>query len=438
MIIGREGNPRAGKTYETVRVDLLEALRRDRKVFARINGLSHEAIATYLSRPLSEVEALLTVMTDADVVAMCICETAADGTVTFPHFPIGSLVIVDECHEFWPMGRADLPAPVVNFFAKHGHYTLDIVLLTQSFKEVHRSVKARMQKNNFYTKLDALGSERSYSVRFYSSPAAGKFELIGSEKRSYDPAIFPLYAGIHPDAHSNPAYDVGTTTLWRTLRWPAIGMAIAVVLGIFFIARFFLSPESTAPGVVSASVKPVASGSPDVYEPFPAAPVSTSAPAVVPPAPVPKPVEVLPPGIAYLLALPPDTRPRYLGEIGGRHLVEWREDGGSQVVERLDSLQLSALGWSLQATGYGLLATYKTNSIVFTPWPVEPRFQQSDLVRRAIEESPPLVSGAGALSGPPLVNSQGATSSGGSLSFGQMARYGDHGVAPPGTNSITR
>lgn len=427
MLAGREGQPRSGKSYETVKVDLLEALRRGRRVFARINGLSVPAIAEYLKMTESEVSELLTVMTDSQVREWLVCNASDDGSVNFPHLPIGALVIVDECHEFYPVGRNELPPTVVNFFAKHGHWTLDVLLLTQDFKEVHRSVTRRLQKKNYYTKLDALGAEQRYSVRFYSAPSAGKFELLGSEQRKYDPDIFPLYHGITPQADTNPTYDVGTTTLWRTLRFPAIAMVLAALVGIFFIARFFMTPEAVAhqPKAATSTKPQPASTQPTAV----AVPINAVKPVVPPPPPKPS----LPPQIAYLLELPDEPRPRYLGSIGDLHYVEWRVDGGSEVIERLNSKQLNAMGWSVMPTDYGMTITYKTETIVFTPWPVEPRFQQSERLTRDIRDQPPLVSGPNG-SAPLTSSDPSATGSG--QPFGTMASYGDHGLAPKGTNSI--
>ena len=73
--------------------------------------------------------------------------------------------------------------------------------------------------------------------------------------------------------------------------------------------------------------------------------------------------------------------------VGRRHLVEFRAGGGqSQVLERLDSRQFTALGWSVTPTGYGLRIDYDGETIIFTPWPVDAMFQQSSLVAAAIRD----------------------------------------------------
>lgn len=435
MIFGMEGQPRSGKSHEMVRVHLLENLRAGRKVYARLNGLDHQAIADHLGETRERVDALLITLSQDDVRRVCVCQTQANGDLVFPGLEQGALVIVDECHEFWPVGRAELPPPVADFFAKHGHWGLDLVLATQDFKEIHRSVVRRIQKKNYYTKLDGLGKENWFSVRYFTAPTAGKFEQLGLEKLEYDPAIWKLYKGVQPGVESNAAYMTGTKTLWASIKKPAIMVAAAVVLGIVALVRFFISPESTITTAKEAAP-------PATVQPAPMREISAPPPPVVakPAAPRPSPMpavtappvrEDLPAPIRYLLDLKQKARPRYIGSIGKRHLVEFRAEGGqSQVLERLDSRQLAALGWSVTPTGYGLRIDFDGETIIFTPWPVDALFQQSSLVAATIRNGPPLVASAGAVidgaGQPSPVSSSGAVSapSASGQGYDQVTPYG--------------
>lgn len=373
MIVGKEGQPRSGKSYETVKHDVLEALKAKRRVYARINGLSHERIAEYLGEPLEVIQAQLVVMDDDQVHAWLVCDTQADGSLVFPHVDKGSLVIVDEVHEYWPTGRAPIPKPNADFFAKHGHIGLDVVLMTQDFKEVHRSVIRRMQRKNVYTKLDALGKDASYSIRFYTASVAGKFELTGSEKRDYDPAIWPLYHGIQPGVEGNEVYKTGSKTIWQTAKKPAIFMALALLVGLFFLGRFFLGGGAAKP-TAKKERAPVAelaaqqsASMPQVRAPAASAPATPVTPVV---APAPK-EDVVPPGVRYVLDLASTGRTRYAGAFGDRDMIEFRGNGGGQVLDRFTTEQLWALGWSVIRTGYGALLTAKDQQIIATAWPVD-------------------------------------------------------------------
>ncbi|XQA76267.1 zonular occludens toxin domain-containing protein [Xanthomonas sacchari] len=396
MIVGKEGQPRSGKSFETVKYDIVEAIKAKRKIYARINGLDHDRIAVYLGITPEEVRQLLVVMDDDQVHAWLVCDTQADGSLKFPHIEKGSLVVVDEVHEYWPTGRAPIPKPNADFFAKHGHIGLDVVLMSQDFKEVHRSVIRRMQRKNIYTKLDALGKDQWYSIRFYTASTAGKFELTGSEKREYDPAIYPLYHGIQPGTEGNAVYKTGSRTIWQTAKKPAILMAIALVVGLYFLVRFFTGgavPESAKKPVKEAKavVAEQRVSLPSVKPPQSTAPVTAISPVVPPP----DPNKDLPPGVRYVVDLASSARPRYAGSFGVIDVVEFRANGGGQVLDRFTTAQLWALGWSVDRTAYGAILRSKDRQIIATSWPVDDELgqqsvQTTDRIRDAA--GPPVTS----------------------------------------------
>lgn len=422
MLFGFEGNPRSGKSHDIVRVHILENLRKGRKIYARLNGLNHSGIAEYLGVPVEYVQEHLIALSETQVREWFRCDTADNGSVTFPHFDRGSLIIVDECHAFWPVGRAELPPHVAEFFAKHGHWGLDIVVATQELREVHRTVIRRMQKKTVVTKLDVLGADRSYSVRYMAASSPGKFEQVGVEKRTYDPAIWSLYHGVDPGVETNEPYKVGTITLWRSLRWPAFAMGVLLLAGIFFLVRFFVSPEATIESVSDAPLVSPASAS------LPSAP-APSPPVNAAPAAPPKPPKIeYPAPVQYIIDIKGDARPRYAGSIGDRHILEFRESGGDdRAIERLDSEQLRQMGFDITPTRYGLIAQFRDVAIIFTPWPLEPRFEQSQRTSDALARTPLISNLSPPTSSPPLVSSDAEPAAAGT-SFGSIHAYGDIGV----------
>jgi zona occludens toxin len=395
MIVGKEGQPRSGKSYETVKFDILEAIKAKRRTYARLNGLDHAKIAAYLGLPVEDVQSLLTVMDDDQVHAWLVCDTQADGSLHFPHIENGALVIVDEVHEYWATGRAAIPKANADFFAKHGHIGLDVVLMTQDFKEVHRSVIRRMQRKNVYTKLDALGKDQSYSVRFYTAPAAGKFELTGSEKRDYDPEIWPLYHGIQPGTEGNAVYKTGSRTIWQTAKKPAILMALAVAVGIYFLVRFFAGGGSPQPAKKPVDVVTQAASQQRAALPAVKPPVSTAPVTAISPVAPPDPDKDLPVGVRYVVDLAASGRPRYSGSFGAIDVVEFRATGGGQVLDRFTTAQLWALGWSVDRTAFGAILRARDKEIIVTSWPIgdelgQQSMQTTDRIRDAA--GPPVTS----------------------------------------------
>lgn len=378
MIFGHEGLPRSGKSYEAVLHHILPALRAKRHVYVRLNGVGDklDKIAAHLEMPEEEVRSLVHVMGDKEVVEWCVCDTDNDGGVTFPHIEKHALVVIDEAHEYWPTNRANLPERAANFFAKHGHISLDMVIISQDCKDLHRLIIRRMAKKNTYTKLDALGSDQRYSVRFYAATGTGKYETVGTETRKYDPAVWELYHGVQPGIESNEVYKGNTRTLWKTLRAPSILMGLALIVGVYVLGRFFLL-GSDSTGTADKMKEAVASQKASI----PAmghAPGSQPATVVTKVADAPKQKEVLPAGVQYILDMAVQARARHAGWYGHRDIVEFRALGGGQVLDRFTTEQLWALGWSVKRTEFGVLLSAKGHEIIATTWPVDPFGEQSE------------------------------------------------------------
>jgi zona occludens toxin len=382
MLILLEGPPRAGKSYSAVREHILPALKRGRRVYARLNGLDHAKIAEYLKLPQSRVEELLVLLAHKDVVATLTC--FGDDP---PKFQIenDALVVVDECHDFWVSGRQALPKEQEAFFAKHGHIGLDVVLMTQAVGRLHSAIRQRIERKQVYAKMNALGKSDAYVVRFYAvGDTMGKFEKVGSERHDYDPEIYPLYHGFQPGTENTEAYTEGSKTVWQVIKGPAIVMALALVAGIGAIVYFFTGgkdnlaenavipkQEASIPAVKTAGASQTGS-SPIVQRP------------------VAPPKAKLSPGVSYVVELMRTARPRLLGtyESNGRTrvIVEFRAMQG-QAMDRLTGEQLEDLGFQVTLTRYGAMAKGEGETIIFTQWPIDPIFAQSTATTARIQSA---------------------------------------------------
>ncbi|MGN5707303.1 zonular occludens toxin domain-containing protein, partial [Xanthomonas citri pv. mangiferaeindicae] len=67
MLVFNEGVPRAGKSYDAVKNHILPALKKGRRVFARLNGLRFDRIAKHLGIAESDVQSLLVLVDTKDV-----------------------------------------------------------------------------------------------------------------------------------------------------------------------------------------------------------------------------------------------------------------------------------------------------------------------------------------------------------------------------------
>jgi len=230
---------------------------------------------------------------------------------------------------------------------------------------------SRIAKKNTYTKLDSLGVDTKYSVRFFVATGTGKFESMGSETRTYDPVVWGLYHGVQPGVDENPVYKSNSRTLWKTVKWPAIAMCAVLVIGIGMLARFFTG------GGLAPEREPEPEPSAQVWQPA-AEPMPTPSTTGIAAAPVEPPKPVGPPGIGYIVELLKTARARHAGSYGTQSLVEFRVPGGGAVLDRLTTRQLEALGWTVEVESFGVRLVHGDTTIIATAWPLDLPYQQSE------------------------------------------------------------
>lgn len=383
MLTFNEGVPRAGKSYDAVLTHILPAIKKGRKVFARLDGLNHEAIAEYLKMSIDDVRSFLICLTPEQVPDL--------QKIAEPD----SLVVVDECHKYYVQSMRALPPGVEDFFAEHGHHGMDILLISQWYKRLHTALRARVERKTVFQKLTAVGMKNSYLATFWHTTGPDKFEKVGKKKNKYDPAIYPLYHGFTPESGNTEVYAEGGMTVWSTvLPWFAVA-AVLLVLGIWGYARFFTTqtkPKAKATASISA---PAAA----------AAAIQSAAPLPSPPKPSDRRKEArdaMPPEVAYVWGLQDKGRARLAGYIAAPDgqffgVVEWRADK-SRVEDSLTVAQLRSMGVTVDRKRYGLLLSWgkgkEKQSIVATMWPIDQpdRYSREDI--RNIRERSPVVAQA--------------------------------------------
>lgn len=376
MLVFNEGVPRAGKSYDCVKHHILPALKRGRPVFARLNGLKHDAIADYLKMPRERVRELLHTVDTKDVVTTFQCyRDEESGQWRIPEQFKDALVVIDEVHEFYVQERKPLPPEVENFFALLGQNGGDGVILTQWLNRVHSAIKARIEKKNSFQKLSAVGMEGKYLVTYYQTVAAGKFEKVGSATKSYDKDIFPLYDGYAPGADNTEVYKEGGTNVWKAMALKAVLFGGAGVAGIVGMVMFFTGNM----GLVKEPPKVTAEQPIEVYdvegnhlgtEGVPAAAPGQGAAGKV--KEVIDPYKGLPPGQRYVAELGDKGRVRVAARatINDRELavIEWVDTSGN-TVESLDLDQLRDLGMTVTGKAFGFELVGGDKTIIATPWP---------------------------------------------------------------------
>ncbi|WP_313146874.1 zonular occludens toxin domain-containing protein [Diaphorobacter nitroreducens] len=218
MINGLEGIPRSGKSYEAVAFHVLPMLQQGRKVITNLPLLVDQFAAIDPSyRDLIELRTRpgkVLGTWDPDRIddkgngnAFELFKEGegqprnpAEGVAVFGHVwdyystwkhpktGRGPVFIIDEAHVALPDMGTD--KQVVQWFKLHGHFNADVLLITQSFRDINQAIARLMAMIVICRKADILGKEGSY-IRKVKAGYRGA--VISTEERAYKPQYFGLY-----------------------------------------------------------------------------------------------------------------------------------------------------------------------------------------------------------------------------------------------------
>jgi zona occludens toxin len=428
MLVLNEGVPGAGKSYDAVVTHILPALQTGRPVYARVNGLNHEKIATYLDMPVENVRALLHHLTPEVVRSMCRIESSLDDDGNLKEefkcdVPVDALIVIDEAHDFWVASRNPLPKEQEVFFAEHRHRGWDIVLMSQWYKRLHSALRARIERKDVFTKLSAVGADSAYQVRHFTTIGPDRFEATGTETRRYNKDIFPLYSSVVAGTKNMAVYTAGRTTIWRGILKHAIWMVPLGLIAIWYVVGFFHGDHGFGkkPAVVATDSKTAGKGDTLAQK--------TSTSGAQQHEEKYK-TEGMPADVAYVFQLANQSRPRLSAtavvQATGRTYgyVEFVESQ-SHIIERLTLDQIRDLGIQYQPKSYGLRMWWKDQTIIVTAWPLDTVGRISDSQNAEIAAHPVRSQDQQMIGGVPSVASLAANPSARSSSSGSGANQRD-------------
>lgn len=370
MLVFNEGVPRSGKSYDAVKAHLLPALKSGRVVYARINGLDHEAIADYLDLNVDVVRDLLRLVSTSEVHKTFVAARDASGDWAISANLQNALFIIDECHEFYVASREPINPAIEQFFALCGQNGMDGVLMSQWYRRLHSSVRARIERKNVFQKLTAVGMAGKYTVKRYHTTTPDRFELVGTDTASYDPKIYPLYKGYADGANNTAVYRSGGKTVWSKIGKYAIFVVPAVIAAFFVFHGFF---HGTG-GLAKKAPPHLVPSSPSAIPPVASLVQSRDLP-LSPTMHKTYDTKGMPLGVAYVFSLMSQARPRLAGWIDTSDghdvgLVEWLTDQGV-VLDRLTVDQLRSLGVLVVRHPYGIDIRWRDRAVIVTSWPLD-------------------------------------------------------------------
>lgn len=190
------GVPGSGKTYESVSSVVIPALKSGRTVVSTIDGLTQERVDAYFK---SESHGKLLPFKNEDVTDSW-----------WSSLPPGALVVVDEAWEVLGTNRSPSQA-VLTFFRMHRHFvdpdsgvSCDILLITQTATDLHKSIRDVVETSLRFVKLKAIGRADSYKVEVFLGARMRRTDISSTYIRKYDSSVFSIYKSYDAAAGTSP------------------------------------------------------------------------------------------------------------------------------------------------------------------------------------------------------------------------------------------
>lgn len=256
MITGIEGIPGSGKSYEAVAFHVLPALKSGRKVITNLplNLAAFAAIdPDYVD--LIEIKTspspILGKWDASNIVEHPAFQPSQNGQVekqpdsVFTFGTVwdyyddwrrddgrGPLYVIDECHVC--LSKFGTSSEVVEWFKLHRHYNADVLLLTQSFRDINQPISQLLATLIKCRKADILG-QKDYYIRKVLAGYRGA--VIQTDKRPYKKQYFGLYnshtQGLSID--ESKAQDVSPFIVkFNRIKWAVLAFAICFLVYAFW------------------------------------------------------------------------------------------------------------------------------------------------------------------------------------------------------------
>lgn len=376
MIIFHEGLPGSGKSYEAAINQIIPALKKNRKVYAYIEGLNRVKFAQVTGLTLDQVTELLIPIEKEKV------------TTIQDHVENDSLVVIDELQDFFPTSKNQLDTGITEFITQHRHRGIDIVCMGQDHRDCHMLWKRRIDTLITFVKRDAVGMPNAYTWSTHKQ-TGGKFVKLRSGKGTYDSKYFGLYAshsdGVNSiDAHVDDRTNVFKSSVFKF--WIPV-FALLMIYAIYYLYGYLHGSSSKIVETTKIETKPLTPK-----------PVSKSFdPQPTPPKETPTTPET-PKTVAVEYA---EFIERYLKEYRPRlaaMLVSKKTqrvfakidfyDNERRVHDSFNIVQMQDFGYTVEVKSFGLLLSKNGKQYPVTAWPLDIDRNVSEYDKPALQSKP--------------------------------------------------
>lgn len=235
MIELYEGVPGSGKSYHAICEKFLPWVKQGRRLYIAVDGIYLDRLSLFTGIELETLEQQITIWKDSVEVLQA-----------FQHVEPGSAVIIDEAQTVFRSMQKVEPG-LLRWLETHRHYGVDILLMSQDFRQMSQGVTRLIEATVKFRKLAFVGLAKKYQGKVRGNPE--DHEVIRAFVGTYSPAIYAYYSSYASTAIRE---EKRSHTVFKSAR-----VAIGIAAGLFAIGLMVWRPWSS----LGAS-KPISSGGP--------------------------------------------------------------------------------------------------------------------------------------------------------------------------------
>ena len=252
MIELYEGVPGSGKSYHAICEKFLPWVKQGRRLYIAVDGIYLDRLSLFTGIELSVLEQQITIWKDSVEVLQA-----------FPHVEPGSAVIIDEAQTVFRSMQKVEPG-LLRWLETHRHYGVDILLMSQDFRQMSQGVTRLIEATVKFRKLAFVGLSKKYQGKVRGNPEDN--EVIRAFVGTYSPAIYAYYSSY---ASAAIREEKRSHTVFKSAR-----VAIGIAAGLFAISLMVWRPWSSLSSTKGMPAA-VVSGAPSLPSfPSPSAPSS--------------------------------------------------------------------------------------------------------------------------------------------------------------------
>ncbi|WP_415878985.1 zonular occludens toxin domain-containing protein [Methylomonas sp. TEB] len=247
-IVGLAGQPRSGKSYTSIELFVLPALKEGRLIVTNLPLKMPEILQDYPAARVQFIESL--------------------EKQDWSDIGHGCLLILDEIWRLWPQGKQmkAIPESQLALLKEHGHRSdengrsMDVVLISQDMGDIAAPIRKLIETSIITVKHLDLGKENA-AIRYYCRKAATladdnrppKSQIIKSENIVYRPEVYRYYK-THMHAVSDASPD--ETRMVKSSWFHSFQFRAGLALFVFCVGYFIYGLNQTIDYVKQEPAKP--------------------------------------------------------------------------------------------------------------------------------------------------------------------------------------